>query len=497
MSGWCRFLPRLRRRPRGALGSLAGAFSLLAAISPGMAGDGVSAFTGPIVSHLSAQCIDYSVAENQSWRAPVAIAACNDQTTQQWHYEPGTSRLIAIGSGANLCLEADPRDATLVLRNCDGNAAQYWRFTSDRIVNGTDQCVMLQPGQESRPRLSATPPLSVRPATSPLSLGSCTAAGAAWTIVNGSYAGEGMDSPYVPSGYVKVFADEFDGAALDTTKWWTRYIYGGPDGPGTLDFLNDEQQRYRENGNHAMTGHSLQLTAALTDPNPADWVCCESGMIRSKTTFRGGYFEARVKLPPGKGSWGGFWLNSSARPGDGNISWPPEIDIFEFVVNFDSITQYGGEKPNMIHSNGVTDGPQDDSILYADPGFDPDFYFIAEPYNFGDPWLSPTGRQMDGYHVFGLLWDEVNNTISTYIDGALIVQRQYNWLYDDATPAPYAHVLLNLAIGGSWAGANGIDTGAFPKVLEADYVRVYQPSDRQQLGVDTVGLDLCPASGNC
>ena len=31
---------------------------------------------------------------------------------------------------------------------------------------------------------------------------------------------------------------------LDTTKWWTRYVYGS----GKLDRLNDEKQRYRERG---------------------------------------------------------------------------------------------------------------------------------------------------------------------------------------------------------------------------------------------------------
>jgi hypothetical protein len=48
-------------------------------------------------------------------------------------------------------------------------------------------------------------------------------------------------SPYVPAGYVSVFADEFDGTRFDTAKWWTRLIYEN----GAKDFLNDEQQRYR------------------------------------------------------------------------------------------------------------------------------------------------------------------------------------------------------------------------------------------------------------
>jgi len=65
------------------------------------------------------------------------------------------------------------------------------------------------------------------------------------------------DSPFVPAGYVKIFGDEFNGQRLDTTNWWTRYVYGN----GMCDHFNDEREVYRENSNHVMTGSSLQLTA--------------------------------------------------------------------------------------------------------------------------------------------------------------------------------------------------------------------------------------------
>ena len=59
-----------------------------------------------------------------------------------------------------------------------------------------------------------------------------------------------------PAGYYLVFADEFDGRELNRHVWCTRYIYAGGSMPqipdavcqadkrGTLDRLNDEQQRY-------------------------------------------------------------------------------------------------------------------------------------------------------------------------------------------------------------------------------------------------------------
>ena len=36
------------------------------------------------------------------------------------------------------------------------------------------------------------------------------------------------------------------------------------------------------------------------------------------------------------------------------------------------------------------------------------------------------------------------------------------------------HVLLNIAVGGTWGGAHGVDETIWPQRMEIDYVRVYQ-----------------------
>jgi beta-glucanase (GH16 family) len=290
-----------------------------------------------------------------------------------------------------------------------------------------------------------------------------------------AYAGNGVDSAYVPAGYQKVFDDEFSTANLDTTKWWTRYIYSN----GTLDYLNDELQRYRENHNHVIVNQTLQLTARL----PGDG-SIESGMVRSKMTFNGGYFEAKMRVPPGLGTWPAFWLNSDAAP-DGSLRWPPEIDIMENVINAPDANSCC-EHPNMTHTGGRNDGPQSNAILLADPNFNADWSFWTAPYNF-----------YDEFHIWGLLWDATAGTITTYIDGQRIVKRRYYWTYDNNKPAPNAHVLVNLAIGGSWAGLNGVDWNAFPQALEVAYVRVYQPPNRRETGASSIGQDLCPTGGGC
>jgi hypothetical protein len=36
------------------------------------------------------------------------------------------------------------------------------------------------------------------------------------------------------------------------------------------------------------------------------------------------------------------------------------------------------------------------------------------------------------------------------------------------------HLVLNVAVGGTWGGQRGVDDGAFPMRMEVDYVRVYR-----------------------
>jgi beta-glucanase (GH16 family) len=275
----------------------------------------------------------------------------------------------------------------------------------------------------------------------------------------------------VPAGSTLVFDDEFDEPQLDTTKWWTRYVYAG----GTLDTLsaNQEQELYRENMNHVMTGSSIKLMARKVASNGGMYpVNYESGMLRSKTILKYGYFEARVKMPGGLGVWPAFWLNPE------DTKWPPEIDIFEFVNNGQE------DKIDMLHTGVIDHGAQMSTFLFTDPAFNTQWTFWTAPFNFPDD-----------FHVVAALWDEASESVATYVDGTMIVRRGYHWVHDDGTDAGYAHVLVNLAIGGPWAGRHGVDDSAFPQGLEVDYVRVYQATvDTSQ---STTGKDLCPAGGGC
>jgi beta-glucanase (GH16 family) len=259
-----------------------------------------------------------------------------------------------------------------------------------------------------------------------------------------------LEGSYVPAGYKLAFNDEFNGTALNRNKWFTRYIYEG----GQLDHLGKERQRYRDNDNHQVANGVLSLVARKAKSGP-DY---DSAVIRSDWTTRYGYFEARVKMPPGKGVFPAFWLNPDVE-NDGSMQWPPEIDIFEMV------NDGANDKTNVLHTGVIQKQPgKNIRILYQDPAFDRKWSFWRAPFHFNEGW-----------HTIGSEWTP--DSVTTYVDGKKIVSFGFDWNYNNGKIAGPAHILLNLAIGGDWAGRNGIDESAFPQALQVDWVRAYKKAD--------------------
>ncbi len=294
------------------------------------------------------------------------------------------------------------------------------------------------------------------------------------------------NSPYVPTDYTQVFADEFNESKLDLTQWWTRYIYKN----GMQDTLNNEKQRYRENENHQMTGSALKLITKKATADSTPEAPYDSGMIRSKKTFKYGYYESRAKIPEFLGVRASMWLTSDATP-DGVTSWPPEINIFSVVINVkEDMGPQKNDSPNMVFTGVANRNKQYPNLcpwgvtnLFLDPSYsvapkDPGAGSYHAPFKF-----------TEDFHVFGALWEE-DDTVTVFIDGKKIVKRSYRWVNKEGIEAPFAHLMFTLAVGGSWAGRFGIEDASFPQSMEIDYVRVYQRKDKILTGQSTIGRDL-------
>ena len=255
---------------------------------------------------------------------------------------------------------------------------------------------------------------------------------------------------FAPDGYGLVFNDEFNGDSLDRAKWYTRYIFASETG----DQLAGERQLYADHDNHLVNGGVLRLVARrLPGPHPGgrDY---ESGMIRSDWTFRYGYLEARVKMPRGLGVWPAFWLNSDVAE-SGRMNWPPEIDVFEFVNNGKD------DKVDKIHIGASAAPGMRNDYVYTRPGFVAAHHDYHAGFDFSDDW-----------HTIGALWTP--DRLAVYVDGVKVCEKLFHWVYKDGVLGGPAHILLNLAIGGAWAGRYGIDDSAFPQSLAVDWVRVFQ-----------------------
>lgn len=255
---------------------------------------------------------------------------------------------------------------------------------------------------------------------------------------------------FVPPGYGLVFNDEFNGKTLDRSAWFTRYIYGGE----TLDHLVRENQRYTDGASHVVSGGQLHLVARKKPLSQPSGINYESGMIRSDFTYRYGFIEARVKMPGGLGVWPAFWLNSDVSA-SGRLEHPPEIDMFELVNNGKDDTV------DRLHIAASNAPAFPNRVLYMAPEFIERHRSYKAPFRFDQ-----------GFHTIGSEWTPT--TLTTYVDGKPAVSTTFRWIYEDATDAGPAHILLNLAIGGDWAGRYGIDDKAFPQSLDVDWVRVYQ-----------------------
>ncbi|MCL1821574.1 MAG: glycoside hydrolase family 16 protein [Prolixibacteraceae bacterium] len=245
----------------------------------------------------------------------------------------------------------------------------------------------------------------------------------------------------IPAGYELVWNDEFNNARTsegkavlpDGSKW--RYE------TGAHGWGNNELQNYVQGvlGNDTcafISGGTLKIVARKA----GDQVI--SVRMNTNESWTYGYFEARMKLPVGKGTWPAFWMlpkNFISWPGDG------EIDIMEHV----------GYRPNWISSSVHCKA----------------YYHSIGTQKTGEKFIDTADSD---FHVYAVEWTE--DFVHGYVDGELYFRfpndktgNKDTWPFNQ----PF-YLKLNLAWGGNWGGAQGVDENFLPATFEIDYVRVFQ-----------------------
>ena len=239
-----------------------------------------------------------------------------------------------------------------------------------------------------------------------------------------------------------VWSDEFDGqpGSLPDPAKWTIVTGGSGFGNHELETYTDRPENLQlRDGNLVIIARKESFTGSdyITKPYT-------SARLQTKGHFAQAYgrFEARMKLPAGKGMWPAFWLLGDT---DDTTRWPScgEIDILETIGD-----------PHVMYST-----------LHG-PGYSGKNAISAK-------FPLPAGEAIDNaFHVYAVEW--APDRIRFYFDDYLIVERTpkdlpagAKWVYDH----PF-YILTNLAVGGDWPGSPDQNT-TFPAELLLDYVRVY------------------------
>lgn len=247
-----------------------------------------------------------------------------------------------------------------------------------------------------------------------------------------------------PGPWRLVWSDEFEYTGLpDSAKWG--YDVGGH-GWGNQELQNYTGLR-KEN---ARVESGQLIIEARRDGSASQMYTSARLLSKGKAEWTYGRFEVRAKLPSGRGTWPAIWMLPSMKSyGDGG--WPDngEIDIMEHV-GFDPDVVYGSVHTRAYYHSIGTQKTGKIAVRTARTGFN---VYAVE-------W---TPREIRWYvndkHYF------------TFRNERLTVRTAHykQWPFDK----PF-HLILNIAVGGAWGGAQGVDQSIWPQRMEVDYVRVYQ-----------------------
>jgi len=241
-------------------------------------------------------------------------------------------------------------------------------------------------------------------------------------------------------GYTLVWNDEFNGKELDMEKWVFQKSKAG--------WVNHELQTYVKGVTPSgkATVEVSKGTLRIHALSEGDKIYSARIYGHRKVGFQYGYFEARIKLPQGRGTWPAWWM----MPVKHTQGWPAdgEIDIMEEVgVDANRVS-------SSIHCRAYNH-PQKTQKTHE--------------------MICPTAET--DFHVYALEWTA--DYIRTFVDG-----KEQLYFENDKTGnretwpfnAPF-YPILNLAWGGDWGGYKGVDPSALPVTMEVDYVRIWQKSE--------------------
>ncbi|MDN4642901.1 glycoside hydrolase family 16 protein [Arthrobacter sp. PsM3] len=158
--------------------------------------------------------------------------------------------------------------------------------------------------------------VAAAPVVEPVPAAAAPAPAAAPITVLPASTGSGLAPLGVPGAWSQTFSDDFNGTALDTSKWSSSWFGGG-----TMNKVKTSPANVSVGGGNLSLKLSDAGTGALVSSNPND-------AATTGYAFRTGYTEARISFP-GNGTvlhnWPAWWTTGQSWPATG------ENDIAEVL----------------------------------------------------------------------------------------------------------------------------------------------------------------------
>jgi beta-glucanase (GH16 family) len=232
-----------------------------------------------------------------------------------------------------------------------------------------------------------------------------------------------------------VWSDEFMSEGLPDSTIWTYNVGGHGWGNQELQFY------HRGNKNNVFVSNgSLKITARKERFDENEYTSTRLVTYGSHN-FTHGRIDVRAKLPKGRGVWPAIWTLGQNID---EVGWPAcgEMDIMEHV-GYDNDTIHAST--HSVEHNHIKKTQNTKQIK------------IENPY--------------ESYHVYSVEYNDQSIIFLLDYQPYFTIKRSEckDWPFD----LPH-YLVLNVAVGGNWGGAQGVDEDIWPQTMEVDYVRVWK-----------------------
>lgn len=241
--------------------------------------------------------------------------------------------------------------------------------------------------------------------------------------------------------YRLLWKDDFTGNRLNS-EYWEKLYRTSPGSWGMYMSKSDEV--------YEMCNGMLRLYAKRNDgiePSDTARFLCGGITTRYKRSIKYGKIEVRLKMVGVKGTWPAVWT----MPVDYNDWKYPkraEIDILEYLHKNDFVYQ-------TVHT----------------------FYTDSLHQTMSPPRQAKSPIRYEKYNVYSV------EILPTELIFSINGRETFRYpKLPDSTEGQYpfgveSYLMIDMQIGGEWAGKHGIDIYSLPSYIEVDWVKFYELKD--------------------